>query len=243
MGFSSGKSGDLTTPQWFARGLKAGIPICLGYFAVAFALGINARNAGMTAFQSGAMSLCMLASAGEYAAIKLIAASAGAAEMIITTVIVNLRYLLMGCALSQKVPGNVPLKHRFLLSYCITDELFAISSSVPGKLNPYYTYGAAIVSVAGWTAGTVLGVIMGNILPQSLVSALSVALYGMFLAVIIPASRKNRFVGLVVLASMLSSLLFKLLPILSCVTEGYRVIILTILISGVAAWLRPVKED
>ena len=136
---------------WLLRGLRSGIPIALGYFAVAFALGITARNAGMSALQSGVMSLCMLASAGEYAAVTLIASGAGILEMIFTTIVVNLRYFLMGCALSQKLDEHIPLIHRFLLSYCITDELFGICIAQEGRLAPVFAYAAACVSAIGWT--------------------------------------------------------------------------------------------
>ncbi len=227
----------------FLRGLRVGIPIALGYFAVSFALGITARGAaGMNPLQAGAMSLGMLASAGEYSAIELIAASAGVLEMITTTLIVNLRYFLMSCALSQKLDEKTPTIHRFLLSYCITEEIFAVSSTVWGNLNPYYTYGCAVISSFGWTAGTVLGVLMGNILPAMLVNALSVALYGMFLAIIIPAARKDRFIAVIVAVAMASSYLFGVLPILKEITFGFKVIILTIVIAGAAALIHPIDE-
>ena len=226
----------------FRRGFKAGIPISLGYFAVALAVGFQAKSAGLDALQAGAMSLGMLASAGEKAALDLIAAGAFAAEMIFTTIIVNLRYLLMGAALSQKISPDTPLRHRFFLSYCITDELFGISSAVEGTLNPYYTYGAAIIAAAGWTAGTVSGVLIGNILPSRVTDALSVALYGMFLAVIIPASKKNRFIALLVAISMAASWLFTVIPLTAGVSSGFRVIILTLRIAGGAAFIRPVRD-
>ena len=228
--------------EWFQKGFRVGIPICLGYFAVSFALGITARDAGLSAFQSGVMSLGMLASAGEFAAITLISAGAGALEMITTTIIVNLRYFLMGCALSQKVDEKTPVIHRFLLSWCITDEIFGICASQEGKLNPFFAYGAAIIAAAGWTCGTILGVILGNILPGYLVNALSVALYGMFLAVIIPASRKNLFLGLIVVLSMTASFLFDRAPLLNSISMGFRVILLTLLIAGAAALSRPIEE-
>ena len=228
---------------WLLRGLRSGIPIALGYFAVAFALGITARNAGMSALQSGVMSLCMLASAGEYAAVTLIASGAGILEMIFTTIVVNLRYFLMGCALSQKLDEHIPLIHRFLLSYCITDELFGICIAQEGRLAPVFAYAAACVSAIGWTSGTVLGVLMGNILPHAAVDALSVALYGMFLAVIIPASRKDRFIAGIVIISMAASWLFTVIPGLSQISSGFRVIILTLLISGAAAWIHPIPEE
>ena len=185
----------------------------------------------------------MLASAGEYAAISLIGAGAGVLEMIITTIIVNLRYVLMGASLSQKVDAHMPLLHRLGVSYCITDEIFAVCASREGKLNPFFAYGTTGIAAAGWVSGTVLGVLMGNILPGWAVNALSVALYGMFLAVIIPASRKNRTIFVVVVCSMLSSLLFSYLPYLREISSGFKVIILTVIISAAAAWLRPVEEE
>ena len=226
----------------YKEGFKLGVPIGMGYFAVAVALGITARGIGMTPLQAGAMSMGMLASAGEFAAVSLIGGGAGALEMIFTTVIVNLRYILMGAALSQKLDEKMPLRHRFGISYCITDEIFAVCQAQEGRLDPYFAYGVTGIAAAGWTAGTVFGVVMGNILPPWLVNALSVALYGMFLAVIIPASRKERFIGMVVAVSMLLSLLFSVLPLLRGISSGFKVIILTILIAGAAAWIRPVDE-
>ena len=227
----------------FLKGLKTGIPIALGYFAVAFALGITAREAGLSALQAGAMSAGMLASAGEFAAVTLIAAGAGVMEMITTTIVVNLRYFLMGAALSQKVGEKTALPHRFLLSYCITDEIFGVCMAQEGFLIPSFVYGTALIAMIGWTSGTVLGVLVGNILPAMLTNALSVALYGMFLAVIIPASKKNRFIAGVVAVSMALSALFAYAPLLKDISTGFRVIILTLLIAGGAAWIRPVAEE
>ena len=232
-----------TDKNAFLRGFRAGIPISLGYFAVAFALGITAKGVGMSALQAGCMSCGMLASAGEYASVTLIGAGAGAVEMIFTTIIVNMRYLLMGAALSQKLPESTKKIHRFALSYCITDELFGISVAEEGYLNPFFTYGATIISAAGWTLGTVLGVVMGTVLPHTAVDALSVALYGMFLAVIIPASKKDRFIAGLVLISMAASWLFSVLPVLRSISPGFRVIILTLIIAGAAAVIRPVEDE
>ncbi len=233
---------EKTGTEWLRQGLRAGIPICLGYFAVAIALGINCRNAGMSALQSGVMSVFMLASAGEFAAVTLLSTGAGALEMIVTTIIVNLRYLLMGAALSQKVSSRERLIHRFGMSYCITDELFGLCASVEGKVSPWYAYGAAIIAAAGWTGGTVLGVVIGSVLPHFIVDALSVSLYGMFLAVIIPAARKTRAIALIVVISMAASLAMSEIPVLKDISSGFRIIILTIVIAGAAAIVRPVDE-
>ena len=229
--------------RWFLRGMKDGVPIAMGYFAVAFALGIAAKKAGMNAFQAGAMSALMLASAGQYAAITVIAAGGGYVQMAVTTLIVNLRYLLMSCALSQKVDQGMRLGHRFALSYPITDEIFGIAMSVEGRLNPFYNSGAAAIAAPGWTAGAFLGAAAGAILPQRVENALSVALYGMFLAIIIPAAKKDKIVAGIVAVSMLCSFLFTKAPVLREISSGMQIIILTVVIAGGAAYFFPVKEE
>lgn len=229
--------------KWFLKGIKDGVPIALGYFAVAFALGIAAKKAGMSAFQAGAMSALMLASAGQYAAITVIATGGGYIQMAVTTLIVNLRYLLMACALSQKVEPGMKMRHRFLMSYPITDEIFGIAMSVEGRLNPFYNYGAAAIAAPGWTAGAFLGAVAGAILPQRVANALGVALYGMFLAIIIPAAKKNKVVAGIVAVSMLSSFLFTKLPLLREVSSGMQIILLTVIIAGAAAYFFPVSEE
>ncbi len=228
--------------QWFVLGLRNGIPICMGYFAVSFALGIAARSGGLHAFQAFLMSLMMVASAGEFAAVTLIASGAGVIEMVITSLIVNLRYFLMSCSLTQKIRPETPLIHRFLLAQGITDEIFGLSVSVEGWLEPLYTYGMLLISASGWCAGTVLGVVMGNILPGWVTNGLSVAMYGMFLAIIIPPSRKSGFILGLVAVSMAASGLFSVLPGVRLISSGFRIIILTVLIAGAAAVIRPIPD-
>lgn len=156
---------SLDNRTWFQKGLKDGIPIALGYFAVSFTLGITAKNAGFTALQAMLASFTLNASAGEFAGFTLIAAGAGYLEIAIMEFVANARYLLMSCALSQKLSPDTPLWQRLLIGYDVTDEIFGISISVPGRLNPYYTFGAIAIAVPGWSVGTYLGVLMGNILP------------------------------------------------------------------------------
>ena len=159
--------------KWFAKGLHDGIPIMLGYFAVSIALGISARNAGMTAPQATLASALIMASAGQYIGFTLIAAGASYLEVMVMEAIANARYLLMSCALSQKVDGDLPLRHRLLMGLWITDEIFGVSVSVEGRLNPYYNYGMAAVATPGWALGTLTGVVLGNVLPVRVVSALA----------------------------------------------------------------------
>ena len=232
-----------TNKYWFAKDMRDAIPIALGYLAVSFTLGIAAKNAGFTPFQAFLVSFTNNASAGEFAGFTLIAAGGGYLEVAILILITNARYLLMSCALSQKLPPDTPMIQRLLLSYDVTDELFGISVAVPGKLNPYYSFGAYTVALPGWAFGTLLGTLMGSILPANIVSALSVGLYGMFLAIIIPPARKNRILAGVVLISMGASFAFTKLPVVHTLSTGTRTILLTILIAGGAAILFPIDEE
>ncbi|MBQ6999265.1 MAG: AzlC family ABC transporter permease [Clostridia bacterium] len=220
-----------------------GFPIGLGYFAVAFSLGIAAKIAGLTPFQSTLASLLCNASAGEYAGFTVIAASAAYIEIAIITLIANARYLLMSCALSQKINPQMPFFHRFFIAFDITDELFAINISREGFLNPLYTYGAMLTSIPLWAAGTALGNIAGNMLPLRLVSAFSVALYGMFLAVIVPPARKSKVLTGLILICFAASWAATNIPYVSSLSDGTRTIILTIVLASAAAILFPQGDN
>lgn len=228
---------------WFKKGLKDGIPIALGYLAVAFTLGIVAKNAGLTAFQSALTSFCLHASAGEYIAFTLIAGHATIIEMMVMEAVANARYLLMSCALSQKIPSDTPIWKRLIMGYFVTDEIFGVSISAPGKLNPYYMFGMAAVASPGWVFGTFFGVILGNVLPVRVVSALSVGLYGMFAAVFIPPARKNKIIAGIVIVSFVLSYLFHKMSVFAGISSGIKIIILTVVISLIAAVVFPVKDE
>ena len=230
----------------FVRGMRDGIPIGLGYFAVAFALGINAAAAGIKPLEAGLMSMLNLTSAGEAAAIALLGAGTTYIELAVTQLIINLRYLLMSCSLSQKISHESGIGHRLLIGYGVTDEIFAISSAQNGYLSPYYSYGAIAIAAPMWTLGTILGALGGAVMPKIITSALGVALYAMFLAIILPPARKNRVIGGVVIISMLSSALMSLATevySIGWLSEGVKIIILTIVISLGAAIFFPVSEE
>ena len=228
---------------WFARGLRDGLPIGLGYMAVAFTLGIAARNAGLTAFQATLTSLLNNASAGEYAGFTVIREDAGYLQMAIMMLVANARYLLMSCALSQKISPETGLIPRMIIGFEVTDEIFGANMAVPGMLCPFYTYGVIVPSLIGWASGTCFGVVMGNVLPASLTSALSVALFGMFLAVIIPPARKSRVLSALIAASMTASFALSKIEPFASLSSGMRVIILTVALSALAAYLFPVDDQ
>ena len=227
----------------YINGLKMGIPIGIGYLAVSFSLGITAKNAGLSGFQAALTSLLLNASAGEYAAFALIAINAGYFEIALMEFIANARYLLMSCALSQKLSDKAGLFHRMIIGVAVTDEMFGVSMSRLDKISPFFYFGMMSVAMPCWSLGTYLGVVLGNVLPSNVVSALSVGLYGMFLASIIPPARKNKIILATVTVSMLMSLVCTLLPVISKLSEGVRTILLTVVIASIAAILFPVKEE
>ena len=233
----------MNNKEIFREGMRDGIPIGLGYLAVSFSLGITARNIGLTPVQGFLVSILNNASAGEYAGFTVIAADAAYMEIVLVTLVANIRYLLMSCALSQKFSPDTPLIHRFFIGYDVTDELFGITIAQKGYLNPCYTYGAMLLAIPGWSIGTAIGVMAGNILPARIVGALSVALFGMFIAIIIPPARKNKVIAGTVIISFMASFCFANLPVVSNLSEGTRTIILTVVISALAAILFPVKQE
>lgn len=227
----------------FLRGLRVGIPISLGYLAVSFTLGITAKNAGMTALQATLTSLLVNASAGQYAAFTMIAANSGYLEIAIMEAVTNARYILMSCSLSQKLPSTAKLWHRLVIGFNVNDEIFGMAIAEEGKLNPFYYFGMMTIAMPGWALGTFLGTSVGNILPPNIVSALSVGLYGMFLAVIIPAAKKSKIIMGVVAVSMAASFLLEWAPLTAAIPSGTRTILLTVVIASLAAVLFPVKEE
>jgi predicted branched-subunit amino acid permease len=227
----------------FKKGIRDGIPIGLGYLAVSFSLGITAKTAGLNPFQGFLSSLLENASAGEYILFTLIGAGASYIEVFVMTLIANARYLLMSCALSQHFSPDTPWYHRIFVGFDLTDELFGIAISRPDYLEPVYMYGAFLMALPAWSTGTALGIIAGNILPADVVSALSVALFGMFIAIIIPPAKKDRIILALIIISFILSFIFNFAPYISSISSGTRTIILTLLIAGGAALLFPVKDE
>ena len=232
----------MNNSEFFKKGMKDGIPIALAYFAVSFTLGIAMKNAGMNAIQGFFMSLLNNASAGEYAGISMIAIHASYIEIMLMTFIANARYLLMSFALSQKFHPQEKLFHRLLVGFDLTDELFGLAINQKGYLNPFYYYGGSAITIPCWATGTALGIILGNVLPTPIVQALSVALFGMFLAIIIPEAKKEKPVLLVILCAFTLSYLCSILPGIRTLSEGTRTIILTVVLASLAAFFFPRKE-
>ena len=225
----------------FLKGLIHGIPIFLGYLSVSFGFGILAVQSGLTLFEAAAVSLLDLTSAGQVAGVGIIAAGGSLVEMILAQLTINLRYSLMSLSLSQKLDESFNTPRRLIASYGITDEIFAVASSQPGKITPWYMYGLILISTAGWVLGTVLGAGAGALLPADITNALGLMLYGMFLAIILPPARKERGVLIAVItAAAISCIIYFLLPFIS---SGFSVMICAVISAVICALLFPVKDE
>ena len=231
------------TRSIFLHGMRDGFPIGMGYFAVSFSLGIIAAKAGLTAWMGFVGSFLTRASAGEYGVYSLIAIGASYVEVVAMCLVTNLRYLLMSTALTQKFASNVSLLKRILVACCVTDEIFGISIARERYCPPAYTYSAALISTLLWASGCAAGIVAGGMLPTAIVAALSVALYGMFLAIIMPPARNDRYVLYAIVASFVLSGACSVAPVVSSWSSGTRTIVLTVVISAVVAWWKPIKME
>ena len=227
----------------FRQGIRHGIPIGLGYLSVSFAFGMKAVGDGLTVLQAVLISMTNLTSAGQIAALPLMAGSASLAEMALTQMTINLRYALMSLSLGRKLDESMGTLQRLVFSFANTDEIFAVASSQPGKVGKRYLYGLMIAPCIGWSMGTFLGAAAGTLLPVFVRSALGIAIYGMFLAIILPPARKSRPVRFVVLTAVALSFCFRYIPGLNTVSSGFVIIICGILAAALGAWRFPAEED
>lgn len=225
------------------QGLKDGIPIAMGYFSVSFTFGMLAVKSGISPFHAVLISLLNLTSAGQFAGLTVIVTGASLIEMALTQLVINIRYALMSVSLSQKLDASVKVRERLLISYGNTDEIFAVASSKPGSVGTHYMYGLILLPVLGWVGGTLAGAVASTILPAAVISALGVALYGMFIAIVMPVASEHREVRIVVITALVLSSAFYYLPVLKELSSGFVIIICTVLAAGVGAVLFPIKEE
>ena len=229
--------------QEFLQGVKDGIPICLGYFSVSMAFGLSVVLNGMPVWSAVLTSVSNLTSAGQFAGTNLIIAAAPILEIIMTTIIINMRYFLMALSLSQKVDSKMSILKRMAVSFGITDEIFAVAMSRKGSLSATYMAGLILTPVVGWTLGTFTGAVASSLMPTSLSQAMGIALYGMFIAIIIPDARTNKSVFYTIIMAVAASYLFTFAPVLKNISSGWVIIIITIAVSAMAATLFPIKIE
>lgn len=221
--------------------MSHGIPIALGYLSVSFGFGIMAVKSGLSILAAAAISITNLTSAGQAAGVGIIAAGGTLIEMALTQLVINIRYSLMAISLSQKLDSSFTTGRRLIASYGITDEIFAVASSQKGRITASYMYGLILISFLGWTAGTIMGASAGQLLPEAVTNAMGIVLYGMFLAIIIPPSRKSKSILAVVVIAAVISVMFKYL--FTDVSGGFAVIISAIAAAAVGALLFPVSDE
>ena len=227
----------------FIAGIKAGVPVCIGYFSVSFGFGAMAVAQGLSVWFATLISLTNLTSAGQFAGLTVIAAGGLILEMILTQIVINSRYALMSVALGPRFGPSVGTGKRLLAAFFNTDEVFAIGMTRGDKLTVSYFVGAGVISAIGWVCGTALGAFAGTLLPLSIRLALGVMLYGMFIAIVVPQAKDEKPVLLNVLLALGFSCLFTWVPGLKDVSAGLSIVICTVAAAALSAALFPVKQE
>ena len=227
----------------FVKGLRDGIPIALGYLSVAFTFGITAVNAGLTPLTAVLISLTNCTSAGQVAGIGIISSGGGLVEMAAAQFIINMRYALMSLSLSQKLDSKYNLFHRIVTSFVVTDEVFAVASGKEEEITPRYMYGLILLPYLFWAGGTAIGAFLGSVLPPMIKSALGIAVYGMFIAIIIPPAKKNKGVLMVIIMSVCVSWFIFYAPFTQFISGGVSIIISTVIAAALGALLFPRNKN
>lgn len=225
------------------NGMKDGIPIVLGYVSVSFTFGLMAVSAGMSWWQAVLISLTNVTSAGQFAGLDIIIAGGTLIEMALSQLVINLRYALMSLSLSQKVDRSITGLHRLWVGFCVTDEIFAVAMSQKKKVSRSYMFGLIVIPYLGWAGGTLAGAVLGSILPTILRESLGIAIYGMFLAIIIPKAREEKNYLKVIVIAVALSCCFHWLPLLRQMSSGFVIIICAVAASAIGAILYPIEEE
>lgn len=225
----------------FIQGIKDGLPIGMGYFPVSVSFGMTAVLLGVPVWQTILISFTNLTSAGQFAGVKILVAGGTFVELVLTLIIIEIRYFLMSLSVSQKLDPSVTFKQRLFIAYDVTDENYAMAMSKKGSLKFPYMLGMIIVCIFGWTSGTIVGAIAGELLPKKISIALGIALYGMFIAIIIPPAKHNKGIFFTVLFSIILSVTIYYVPFLHFISEGWSIIVVTTIVASLMAYLRPIK--
>lgn len=227
----------------FSRGIVDGIPICLGYLSVSFAFGIFAVESGLKIWQAVLVSMCCVTSAGQLAAVPIMASCGGILELAISQLVINMRYALMSISLSQKLDRGVTTPHRLAISFVNTDEVFAVASGQKGSVSKAYMYGLILTPWLGWASGTLIGAVAGNVLPAIVTASLGVAIYGMFVAIVVPEMKNSKATALCVAIAVALSCLFYYVPGLKEIPSGFTIIVCAVAASAIMAFAAPIGEE
>ena len=229
--------------QEYTKGVRRGVPVGVGYFSVSFGFGAMAASQAIKALDATLISITNLTSAGQFAGLTLILASATLWEMVLTQLVINSRYALMSLALSQRMGNAIGFWPRLLIAYINTDEIFALAMAEPQPLTTSFMLGLGLTPVIGWTLGTLCGALAGSVLPASIQAALGVMLYGMFVAIVVPPAKQERSVFYVVMLALVFSCLFAWVPFLQTVSAGISIVFCTVAAAAIGAWLFPIADE
>ena len=227
----------------YTIGVRRGLPVGVGYFSVSFGFGAMAAAQAMKALDATLISITNLTSAGQFAGLTLILASATLWEMVLTQLIINSRYALMSLALSQRMGNHIGFWPRLLIAYINTDEIFALAMAETNPLSTSFMLGLGTTPVIGWTLGTLCGALAGSVLPSDIQAALGVMLYGMFIAIVVPPAKQERSVFFVVVLALIFSCLFTYVPGLQAVSAGISIVFCTVAAAALGAWLFPIADE
>lgn len=226
----------------FSKGFRLGIPIGIGYFSVSFAFGMMAVSGGLSPALALLVSMSNVTSAGQFAGVQVISAGGSFVEMALTMLMINARYFLMSLSLSQKVSKKLTTIQRALMSFCVTDEIFAVASMEQEPVTGWYWLGLISIPYIGWSGGTLAGALISGLLPASLQDALGIALYGMFIAIIIPAAKHSKPVVMTIVIAVIMSCILYYVSLFSHISAGFAVIIVTLIAAGIMAYIAPIEE-
>ena len=227
----------------FFTGMKAGMPVCVGYFSVSFGFGAMAIAQGLSIWQAILISASNLTSAGQFAGLTVIAAGATILEMILTQLVINSRYALMSLALGHRFGQRIGTGKRLVAAFFNTDEVFALGMSRGKDITASFFVGAGTVAALGWIAGTAMGAVAGSLLPEAVRTALGVMLYGMFIAIVVPQAKEDKPILISALLALTFSCLFTWLPGLKEVSGGLAIVICTVAAAAICAALFPVGDE
>ena len=227
----------------YRAGLNRGLPVGIGYFSVSFGFGAMAANLGVRALDAALISLTNFTSAGQFAGLTLMVASASLWEVILTQIVINSRYALMSLSLGQRLGSECNFLQRIGIAFFNSDEIFALAMAESGNLTAPFLFGLGTMPILGWTGGTLLGALAGSLLPLGIRSALGVMLYGMFIAIVVPPARKEKPVLWVVLLALAFSCMFTWLPVLKELSSGISIVLCTVAAAGIGAAFFPTQDQ
>lgn len=223
----------------FKNGLKSGFPVAIGYLPIALTFGLLARNSGLSFINTFLMSVMVFAGASQFVAVNLVALGTGIGEIVLTTFILNFRHFLMSASLSQNLKDKISKNWLFLLSFGITDETFSVASMQKNKLGPPFILGLNLISYSAWVSGSAAGYWLGASLPEIIQASMGIALYAMFIGLLVPNLKKSKPGIFTALLAVIFSSVFYFFSDIINISEGWEIVLVTAITSMIATVFFP----